>query len=149
MLKLTLTHLVEQKDAWIGQGHPQLTEILFSTAQHRFFFKKKKRFVWTVNASTNDRAPHLWSKHFHNGDTRFQLLLNASDVNLRKHLRWKIFSVAWSTSVHEYTRTHGWIDYGFPLINYAKPAHSTQPLSSNTRWSFAILMHNIPTKKKP
>lgn len=43
-------HLVQQKDAWIGQGHPQITAVSVTTAQ--LGWKSHK-------ASSKDRAPRL------------------------------------------------------------------------------------------
>lgn len=120
--KLIITHLVKQKDAWIGQGHPQLTGISVTSAQVEW---KKATVLFTVKASAEGRAPRLvqtFSQHKREtARPRFKASFGREAA--AESARWNLqFEGSRYDQWTPYARTHGWIDYSF-LYKLCKDLH--------------------------
>lgn len=118
-MKPTLTHLVKEKHAWIGQGHPQLTGISVSPT----WVREPQFPVWTEpeRCAYGPNIPTRQQDRLRSAQRCGEICAANSSV---------CGSTAWAPSVHKDARTHGRKDYGFPSINYARPALFTQPLET-------------------
>lgn len=117
--RLAVTHLVQQKDAGIVEGHPQLTGISLSAAQPGW-----KSHSLSLNClgpniiTTEETARLLLTASLGRGAPASLALQNLQLAGPRCD--------PW-LSTQPCARTHGWIDYGFPSMNYARPALFPQP----------------------
>lgn len=114
--KLIITHLVKQKDAWIGQGHPQITGggISVTSAQLGWGGEKKGSHSFSAGHQLQAEEHRASSRHSHNtrGDE------SSLHVDLRRHLRcekqtlpsslWVL--TPWSMTVHKAMRTDTQMD---------------------------------------
>lgn len=120
--KLATTHLVEKKDAWIGQGHPQLTGS--RSARPNLSEGGKQFFVCFISEGINWRlstAPTLQTCSLLRRRFGCCLALQTAASVLLQPRCGGSRRDPWLYT-EPYARTHGWIDYGFPSINNAGAA---------------------------